>query len=88
MSCPHCGRPSAPNAFKNDSRCGPCHNFGVEGIGPDGTLIVKAHDWFVNTRQNCERHDNYDGTYRAWLRALEEQVHRRDRREFGRQVVT
>jgi hypothetical protein len=87
-TCPHCGRPSAPNARPSDHRCGPCHNFGVEGVGPDGTLLVRAFDWLKNTRRDCEAAGTYDQAYRRWLQALEEQVHRRDRRESGRQSVT
>ena len=52
-------------------RCGPCHNFGLEGLSGYGQVVVSEpfEDWKARVSRDIERAGNM-ATYRSWLHAL------------------
>lgn len=71
MTCPICKNPSAPNARPEDPRCGPCHNFGLVGMGKYGQMTVQMSfpDWLARVEADLMRADNME-TYACWLESL------------------
>lgn len=72
MTCPICGRESAPNwGLSGDERCGPCHNFGVVSFdGPFALLVRRDFQAWVDERVRELVENNNVETYRPWLHAL------------------